>query len=157
MNTSLYPLWKQAVKTLVDLDPQPGHIVKKQWLNKHFDLEEGSTKEQYQSYQMQFMKAMSEFRRELLEEHQIALATLPGVGYKILHPREQTGYALTVGMKRLASDIVQMGAMVGNIDASRLTGDEKRENSEARARLSMLAGMVEKTAKLPLSKRFLLE
>lgn len=147
-SVSIYPAWRQAVKEFLALSPQPGFIIKKAWLIDQFGLNEGETKEQYQKFQLDYLQDIDLFKRELLEIHQIALASVHGEGYRVLAPSEQTGHAMKQGLKRVRSNLRNMGSMLANVDFSRLTADERQQNSDAIARVSMIAGMVPRSKKL---------
>src|SRR5690606_29121171 len=120
---------------------------------EHFKLTQPETIEQYREYQFTLLQNMDEFRSSLLEEHSIALRTKPGVGYEVLPPAEQTKYAVDVGMRRVRRELRWMATHLVNVDHSKLTSDQRKENADAMARAAMLKSMFRKAQRIEVGEQ----
>lgn len=148
MSVGLFPAWKQAVSDLMKETPDPGHLITRKWLNEEFQLREPSTVTDYKEYQIEFMQLMSAFKDELLTKHCIALKTIPGKGYEILEPGEQTDYCFQAGLHGIRKNLLSMNKHLINVDHSKLTADQCRENADALAKTASMAGMIKRVRRV---------
>lgn len=142
----LSPPWKQAVREFVDANVPPGHVLPISWFEAHFGMEplaEGATltARAFRERQFTWLRYMDDFRRELLERHQICLVAVHGEGYKVVPPEEQTETAQEGFEREVKRSYRKAALRLKNVQQDKLTEAQRKENIDAIARLAMLRGM----------------
>jgi hypothetical protein len=140
----LFPLWKQAVKDFIDARFSEGDVITKKWLEEHFEMTpagELTTLEEFERRAFDWLKNTTSFRESLLEEHQIALQTVIGDGYRVVPPHEQTALAREKFEKEARKSYKKAVLTMTNVQVDKLTDQQRKENTDAIAKLSMLRGM----------------
>lgn len=94
--------------------------------------------------QLEFMANFKKLEEYLLEEKQIALKSIRGQGWQVVVPAEQTEWSVEEGAKEMKKALKKMYHRQLNVNDALLTADQKRENSDALAKTSMLHGMIKK-------------
>lgn len=146
---TLFPAWKQAVRDFLAAGFKPGDMVPHDWLQEHFDmggLSDGAslTLQEYRDRQFKWLQSVEAFKAELLEDHQIYLASVYGEGYRWVPPREQTGLAMEK-FEREAKRVFRQAALrLKHVRAGELTDDQRRQNIDAIGKMSAIRGMTRK-------------
>lgn len=145
-NISLFPVWRQAVKDFLAANLEPGTVIPLRWFEGHFQMEpldENAmlSAAEFRERQFTWLRNMDEFRRELLEEHQICLLSVHGEGYRIVPPGEQTGATTERFEREVKKAYRQAAVRLKNVQVDKLTEEQRKENVDAIARLAMLRGM----------------
>lgn len=147
----LHPAWRQAVAKFLDQAFSPGDILSFEWLHGQFNInmlhDETLWKEAEKS-RLAFLGQFKPFETHLLDEHRIALASVRGVGYRVVPASEQTGWAEKEGRNELKRALRKMGRRLTSVDHAQLTNQQRRENADAHARWSMLRGMTQRVEKI---------
>jgi hypothetical protein len=141
---TVFPEWKQAVRDFLAAGFKEGDIVSKEWLERHFDMEpvgQRMTADEFQARQFAWLRNTDAFRTALLEQHQIALQTVAGDGYRIVPPHEQTALAQQKFEREATKAFRRAALTLKNLRTDQLTDEQRRENTDAIAKLSMLRGM----------------
>lgn len=144
--TQLHPVWRQAVKDFMIADIEPGYILPHEWLEEHFgmgQLQEGMayTAAHFRQRQFEWLRNFEAFRSELLEEHQICLISEHAKGYRVVPPGEQTSIALRKFEQEIKRSFRVAALRTKHVQLDALTDDERKENIDGIAKLSMLRGM----------------
>lgn len=150
----LLPPWRNAAAELFAGRYSFGDIVPHEELQAALRLPKPSgrvTVEEYESWRLSLLAQTDALSAFLLEEKNICLRAVPGQGYMILEPKDQTEYAMGHGLKRVRSELRKMGRRLTFIDRSALSHEEARKNADALARLAFLQSMANKR------KRFVME
>ena len=135
--TTIFPAWKQAVNSAVK-EFTWGDVIPSGWLCDNFDLPlppTGSV-EEFRRYGLLFLRSMDSFREALLTKHNMALKSVTGVGYEVVHPAKQTQYAsekLVYGVRKAFRDA---GMLSTHLDYSVLTQKERQDALEFRGKLA---------------------
>lgn len=142
----LLPEWRQAVKDYLAAGFKPGDVISRSWFERHFDMPELDsdqplTVSEFQDRQFKWLQNIEAFRAELLEEHQICLANVHGTGYRVVPPGEQTGLAQDKFESEARKAYKRAAKTLRHVRMSELTDDQRKENMDAVAKLSMLRGM----------------
>lgn len=143
-NIALFPAWRQAVKDFL-VEFRYGDLVSHEWLSSHFGmpaLNDGQrlTEGAFKQRQFAWLARIEAFKEELLHQHKVCLQSVHGEGYRWVHPAEQTSIA-SRDFERDAKKVFRTaGQRLKNIRAHELTEDQRRENSDAIAKLSQLRG-----------------
>jgi len=145
---TIFPAWKNAVE-IVASDFKAGDVLTMNWIHKNFMIKKPTrgTFDDFQKYQFEFLAAMDGFKNELLEIHQIAIANIRGEGYRILPPKEQTGYSEQKFVDDMKKSVKKAVAILSNIKFDCLSDVERKENADARGRIAAVYTM-SKTKKL---------
>lgn len=143
---TILPEWKQAIRDFIAADFKPGDVVSHAWLEAHFGMEpingdQRLTLAEFQERQFEWLKNMDAFRAELLEKHQVFLSNVHGEGYRIVPPAEQTALAQDKFEAEAKKAYRRAAVTLRNVRLSELTDEQRRENTDAIAKISMLRGM----------------
>lgn len=139
--TILHPEWRQALQEIMALDPKPGDILAREWLEELLELPQPRTFAEFQARQLKWLQRFEKLREELLTTHQIWLRPAEG-GYEIVPPAKQTDLAYSDYSRAAMLKLKRMVKIARNVKLSELTDAERRANSDSLAKMSMLLGMV---------------
>lgn len=135
------PLWRDAVERFVAMNPGPGAIIPKKWFFDSFGIEKPVTAEDQIRAGLEFLSSMDRFRSELLEDYMIDLIAVPGEGYKIIPPEEQTKTALDIRSRNIANEISKMARSVAFVNTAALDDSQRREQADGLAKVAALKTM----------------
>jgi len=141
-----FPAYRQAVRDFL-AEFEYGQTVSHSWLVARFGLPEADEKmsvASFQARQFEWLAAIEAFKSVLLHEHQVMLQSVRGEGYRWVLPSEQTAAATREFERDAGRAFRAVGSRLRNIRASELTDDQRRENVDAIAKVSMLRGTVRK-------------
>lgn len=144
-NVKLFPSSLQAAQDVL-ANYSYGDVIPMAWLHENFDChppETGSMRD-FQKYHLQFFSLFEQFRAELLENHSMALVNVRGEGYRILPPKDQTSYALERLKNRMMAEGRKTKNILVNIRHDLLTNDQRKENSDALAKLAAIKAFSKK-------------
>lgn len=147
MTVQLMPAWRNAAAELFAGRFGYGDVVPHQVLQAALNLPKPTgriTVDEYESWRLALLSQVDGLSVFLLEERNMCLKAIPGQGYLVLKPEDQTEFALLHGMKRVRSELRKMGRRLSFIDRSALTHEDARKNADALARLSFLQQMANK-------------
>ena len=147
-----YPTWKQTAIDFAKTTPQSGSIVKKNWLADRFGIELPSygSSEQITRAQLKFLTAFENFHRFLIQEYHIHLKSKGSGMYEVLAPNNQTKVAVGNCHKEISKALQKTNFRLRNVDIAALNAEERKENSDARAKLAMQASMIRGTKRVRL-------
>ena len=146
-----YPRWREVMKLFIAAGFSIGDVVTHEWFYKAFELEKpnyDTPNGVAEKTRMEYLAGFTILRQVLLQDHKLDLKSLPGEGYTIIAPGEQTGEAYGDGIKEMRRALRRMARRIVCIKLEELTDNQRRENAEAMAKLAMLRGMVRKTNRL---------
>jgi len=146
-DTKLYPAWRQAEADLIAQGLTHGSIVPREWLEAAFGLKPARTISEHEKNELVFLRQITALRDALLEGRKMMLVTEPGVGYRVALPEEQTKMSMHLRTKEVKAAMAKMLREVTHVDQSRLTDDQRKENSDALAKLGALRSVVRKQLK----------
>lgn len=143
--TSLLPEWRQALKDFLAMNPQPGFTIEKAWLMRAFGIDEPVTADDQKKAELRFLQSMDSFRDCLLVEHMVDLKTVPGVGFRVIAPQDQTRHAIITRTRNAKRELARMVREVSFVKLDELTDEQRRENTDARVKAANLLGMMRST------------
>lgn len=94
-----------------------------------------------QDAQFVWLSLVDRLKNELLDTYNVSLKNIRGEGYQIIPPKEQTQYATETGIRTIKKELSWMERTITNIRSEALNDTERRENTDAKARLSQLRQM----------------
>lgn len=140
-----HPPWRQVVEDIAALNPAPGMLIESTWLYEKLEIQKPTASTPYAKAReagMQYMQATVLLRSELLTEHQIALETQPGVGYRVVAPGDQTRWAIKELQDEMHKAISRGSSRVQNTRLEQLNDIERKYNADELTRLAGLKLMM---------------
>lgn len=137
----LHPEWRHAMQQILALNPQPGDVIPRDWLEELLDLPPAKTMAEFQQRSLKWLQRFEKLRDELLVTHQIWLRAADG-GYEIVPPSRQTEQAYGDYSRAAFLKLKRMVRVAKHIRLAELTDAERKANADSLAKMSMLVGMV---------------
>lgn len=139
------PGWRQAAHDLLQQFVY-GDLVSLEWLEVRFGIPSLSesqrlTAGEFKERQFEWLANIESFKEHLLKEHQVCLQSVRGKGYRWVPPHEQTTVAVKEFEREAGRVFRNTGNKLRNLRHTELTGDQRRANMDATAKLAALAGM----------------
>lgn len=152
-NVELYPSWRQALVNFREAGYAFGDILPKSWLYEQFECaglnDPKITWEQAQKLQLRLLSQFTPFREALLDQDQIDLQSVPGVGYELVPPADQSRRAVKDTLHDVQKAVRKGVARATNVNTALLTAEQRREHADNLARLGMLRRMLKPPRELP--------
>lgn len=137
----LSPIWKQAVKEMLDAGLTYGSTVEKEKIIDLCELQRPKTIEEKERFDLRVLQCISEIKELLLIEHRMMLTTNRDGSYRVVASKDQTNQAVENGVRAITKEMQRMAMAVQYTNTTLLTDDERKRNADAQAKISMLAGM----------------
>jgi hypothetical protein len=145
------PPWKGAFLWIEETAPEPGTVLRHEQLYARMGITMPTANTAYhvgERAKLAYFAQLDLLRRELLDELQIDLRSVQGVGYEIVPPSEQTAQAWTDAVREVRRALAKGARRITNVKVDALTDEQRKENSDAIAKLSMLRGLVSQHRRL---------
>lgn len=152
LRVELYPAWRQALIYFRGQHYEYDAIIPHVHFYEMLGLEMPGPKtpyEQVQKTELLYMSNMVELRQALLREDQIVLRSEFGVGYRVVHPRDQGRLSFDDAAKERKKINRKMIDQMTNINLAVLTPEERRMHADLQAKAAMIAMMERETKKFP--------
>lgn len=143
----LFPAWRQAEVELLANGATYGSLVTTDWLREAFGIKEAATVAQYQRNELVMLRQTQALSESLLENHRMMLVPVRGVGYTIVPPEKQTAVAMDRRTKEIKQALMKMAREISFVNVEKLTDAQRKENSDAQAKIGALRGLVRKQLK----------
>jgi hypothetical protein len=148
---SVLPQWESCVSEFLREGFGPGAVVPHEWFYAKLNLSKSGPRtplEQAQRTQFLYWDEMDKVRQVLLEEHCIAINSRPGVGYEVVPPGEQSGWATKHMTRQFGKEfrLCRDRIVYTNVDA--LTDGERKDRSDQLAKLAQLQTMTKRSWRL---------
>lgn len=138
----LHPEWRRALAEVMALDPKPGDVIPKVWLEDLLELPAATSVDQWQARQLKWLRQFDRLRDELLTLHGIWLRACGDGGYEVVPPAKQTELAYSDYSRQAFLKLKRMTRVAQHVRLSDLTDKERSENRDALAKMATLVGMV---------------
>lgn len=144
----VFPAYRQAIRDFL-AEFRYGDLVSHEWLENHFGMlslgdSQRMTAEAFRERQFAWLAAIEAFKAELLRDHQVLLQSVRGQGYRWAPPAEQTGIATKDFERDAKRAFKSAGQRLRHVRSDELTDEQRREHSDAVAKISILRGMTQK-------------
>lgn len=135
----LFPLWRNAVKEANAIFDY-GDTIPSDWLWDSFEIDKNRKMDYEESRRisLDFMQHMEQFKEELLVEHKKYLMSIPGTGYKVVNPDEQTSAAMERLRKTVTKELRKAGEALEHINTAMMDSSAINHNEEAKGKLAFL-------------------
>lgn len=153
-NLELYPAWRQVLVNFRDAGFAYGDILPHTWLWEQFECSDLADQkhisaERYNQLKLKLLNQFEPFKEALLDQDQIDLQSVPGVGYELVPPDDQTGRALKETTREVDRVWRKGMARAMNVNTSLLTAEQRRERIDNIARLALLGRQIKPPRELP--------
>ena len=140
---TLYPSWREAIKRLVDAGRiRSGEIITRAELEEIFGIRPAETIAQHEQNRLRFLQMFTDMRAALLQDHMAMLRPVPGVGWEIVPPQEQTRRAMDDRLRSIYKSVEHLAREISFVRTDMLSAAELAENANARAKVGQLAVML---------------
>jgi hypothetical protein len=146
-NTKLFPAWKEATRKLLDSGVTYGSTIKRKYLIELCQVNPPQSIEDVRRYDLEVLKCITEIKDTLLTAHCMLLVSDHAGNFMVIAPESQTQYAVEAGVKAITKEMKRMAMGVSFTKTDLLTDTQRAKNSDAQAKISMLAGMMSKEQK----------
>ncbi len=141
--------WRRAVKKFENQNYDYGDLILHSWIEQAMELPELTPKNIDEWYSIK-INNLQNFIDYMLNENKMFLINVKGVGYKICHPKEQTGVAMRQFINTVQAKAAKTTHILEQLDLRRLNSREKRQRTDAMAQLSQIKGFVKKRLIAPI-------
>lgn len=143
----LYPAWRQVESELMARGMQDGETIPMDYLRAGFGVQDPRTMTdgiEVLRQQALFNFSLGELKASLLENHRVQLRLVEGVGYMVVPPSDQTRLSMKDRGAEIVNAITKAEREVTYIREDGLTESQRKENTDARARMGHLKSIVRK-------------
>lgn len=142
----LYPAWRQLEADILASGVKDGETISMDYMRSALGLRDPRELmgEEALREQAQFNFAMGELKDSLTTNHRIVLRLVPGVGYMVTPPQDQTRLALKDHGSEVFNALSRAVQKVTHIRTDALTDEQLRENADAQAKLATLTAIARK-------------
>lgn len=141
----LHPAWREVLRRWPIAGFTWGDTIPHEWLYEAFSLppiRDDMTVKQAEAIRLKFLGQFESFRRALLEEHRMDLASVRGYGYEIVTPAEASRRAYEEEMHEVRKAFRNLGRRLRFVPVGQLTDEQRRENADLLARAASLRRML---------------
>jgi hypothetical protein len=146
------PEWKPAVAAFLAANFTEGSVIEHAWFYEAFGVPQPDQAESYKEgerHKLRFVRLFEAFRGYLLEEHLLALRSVPGVGYDLVPAKERAPWALSEAESRVSHELRKANRRMAFTPLHELTDDERRRHTDAMVRLGMMRVAMKPKRQLP--------
>jgi hypothetical protein len=117
-----YPLWRIAVEEVLSIFEKEGYgaQITHEQLRDWMAIPEPKTIEQAKKTDLDYMAGMERTRTDLLEQSNICLYPVIGVGYEILHPNDQIRKGVDKYVRQSQRKLARSAQILANVDTAQL-------------------------------------
>jgi hypothetical protein len=141
-DTSLFPAWKQAVRTLLGEGLTYGSVVSRKRIAELCEVHPPRSIEDVRRHDLELLTAITEIKDSLLTAHCMLLVADNKGSFVVIAPESQTGYAVHTGVKAINKEMRKMAMAVSFTRTELLSNSDRAKNADAQAKISMLSGMM---------------
>lgn len=116
-----------------------GSVIATEWFSQCFGIKPPTTIPEADQAKMLYATYLGQFRTKLLVECKMALRTKAGVGQEVVHPKEQTSWAMDEAKSAITRELERARDRLAYVNANELSDSERKENTDAIAKLSFFS------------------
>lgn len=139
---TLFPPWKNAVARVERGEYKYGDLIPESAIDELLGLEKPKGRVEVsavKSYQLARLNALDSFKKALLNDLMMDVESVPGQGYRIVNPKEQTELAVKAGDKAIKKALRNTRDRLVNVNYALLDSDQRRQNTDAIVRTAAIA------------------
>lgn len=142
MQSKLFPAWKEAIKKLLDGGLTYGSSIKRSYLIELCEVTPAKDVEDVNRFNLEVLSCITDIKDTLLIAHCMLLTSDHAGNYIVIAPESQTQYAVEKGVKAITKEMRRMAMNVSFTKVDLLTDSQRAKNTDAQAKISMIAGMM---------------
>lgn len=116
-----------------------GSVIATEWFSQHFGIKPPTTIPEADQAKMLYATYMGQFRAKLLVDCKMALRTKNGIGQEVVLPGEQTSWAMDEAKNIITKELERAKDRLVYINSEELNDSERKENTDAIAKLSFFS------------------
>jgi hypothetical protein len=123
-----YPMWRVAMAAIIERYQRDGYGAQfsHNELKALMGINDGTTIEEAEKARLAYVKGICSIKKELLLNDNLCIHSVIGVGYRVLHPKEQIREGFEMYQNRAKSALRNGALVMGNVDTTQLdTGDQQ--------------------------------
>ena len=122
-----YPMWEKAVEKVRERFEAEsyGFIVKHKDLKETMGIIPSKTINEVQKEQLDYLGGMEKVKIALLEDYNLCLHSVPGQGYKLLHPNDQVRKGADYYIKKSQRSLARTMHTLANVDVELLDTESR--------------------------------
>lgn len=123
-----------------------GEVISKNWLMEKFAISypERGTQKEFEAVSFEFLQNMDGFKSILLDQYQMFLNPVRGVGYEIVYPKYQSDMAMTRLRNIVTTEIKKAINVLTHVNEEHLSQDDIRRRDEHQGKIAALAAFSHK-------------
>lgn len=141
-DTTLFPAWKQAIKTLLDEGITYGSTISRKRISELCNVRPPQNIDDVRRHDLELLQCITEIKDILLTAHCMLLVSDNKGAYIVIAPESQTKYAVDTGVKAIGREMKRMAMAVSFTKTEMLSDADRAKNADAQAKISMIAGML---------------
>lgn len=144
-NVDLYPNWKNAVRLFIEAEFKYEQLIPHSWFILALNMKkpvDSATFEDGIKFESEYRNQMEMVKKELLREHNIYIENKYGDGYYVIPPEKQTKAALDDMFTSLNKRLNKARRIIKYTNIEALNYEQKRENTDAQVKVSLLKRML---------------
>ncbi len=106
------------------------------------DLSRSDQQQAFNKFSLARVTVVEALRDYLLNDRMMYMQSIPGTGYHIVQPAQQTEAAVRKGMAQIQKGLKHASQGAGQVNTALLDSGEREYNTSVKARLSGLARMI---------------
>ncbi|MBI9082694.1 MAG: hypothetical protein JEZ11_03795 [Desulfobacterales bacterium] len=146
--TIKYPAWRDVSEKIVQRFNQDGYgilfTVPELLTMLNIDMPTLGNSKDFEQVQLEFLAQLKPLQKELLETHYLCLENVHGLGYKVVHPRDQVNLVAQKYRKRAGKKLSQMMGILTFVDTKMLDPASRTSQISELGRLAFIKGAMRK-------------
>lgn len=143
MEVTLYPLWKEAVKTFV-AEFTYGSVIPRQWFLEAFAIEllplgTRLTEEEWEERSFAWLRSFDPFRQDIQDTYHMLLTPVEGRCYKVEESAKQGRRVYKQRVGKIEREMLRLQRGLASVDVERLTHTERNELEDLMGKANGLA------------------
>lgn len=137
----LFPAWRQAERDLLARGLRDGEVIPMAWFRDAFGIPESDNNTsiaEHERRRMLFNTLIGNLCESLLVDHATKLRLVPGVGYMVVPPDQQTRFALRDRGAEVLRAVGHLCREIQHVRLDQLTDSQRAENADALAKAGRL-------------------
>jgi len=124
----VYPMWETAVEKIRERfeNESYGLIITHEEFKGWMGIQSAKTLSEVQKEQLDYLTGIEKTKKVLLEDYNLCLYRIQGIGYQILHPKEQIRVGADYYFKKSQKSLSRSMNILANVDQN-LLDFESRE------------------------------
>jgi hypothetical protein len=129
-----------------------GQLIPHDWLKAMFGIKQldlqffpdmESVRKAIQEQQFLFLQLFERLRKDVLKNHNFYLVNVRGLGYKIIHPKDQTGFAYNQLIEDIKSSFKECGDIMSHVRNNHVDEEQRAKDRHLFSKVGTLKQLFE--------------